>query len=292
MDPMRVPLESLIEQRHSDPSQWVVIRELRAGVGFSHRGVDRAIDVAAFNCWPSKGLHRIAYEVKRSRGDFVREIENPKKREWVEKNFHQTYFAASHGVCKPEEVPESWGLFVATKAGDKLRRAKIATHREIEALPELIALSAIRSLSEEYVKRTRRHYYFEGMWIRQEQLDEIIKAALDEELAPARVSLQRLTENAAAEATQYRDKRLELHEPLRLLAREVGQYLRFDRGGRDNPVTVEEVEGWIKAVRSRAIRPVLAQLEGCASSIQEVLRQANENGLESNSRRISPHRRH
>lgn len=277
---MRVPLEALIEKRHDDRSQWAVIRELRAGVGFSHRGVDRAIDVAAFNCWPSKGLHRIAYEVKRSRGDFMREIDQPKKREWVEKNFHMTYFVVSHGVCQPEEVPESWGLYVATKKGDKLRRVKVAQHREIDPLPELVALSAIRALATKNHLMASRHYFFEGMWIRQEQLDELVKEGIEEELAPAQVAMQRTIESSSREAEEYRQKRLALQAPLVELAKSVGEHLRFSSYRKQPDVTVEEVRAWVKRARSQAVKPLLNQLQHASDSIQTLLDEAHRKDLE------------
>lgn len=72
-------LKKLIFNRHDiSRGEWVGFDELRNGTGFIN---DRYIDVAAFNCWPSKRFSRIAYEIKSSRADFKREIETPKKKE-------------------------------------------------------------------------------------------------------------------------------------------------------------------------------------------------------------------
>lgn len=271
VDPMKVPLEKLIEKRHDD-RQWAVIRELRAGVGFS-AGADRRIDVAVFGCWPSKGLHRIAYEVKRSRNDFMREIDHPKKREWVEENFHQTYFVASHGVCQPEEVPESWGLYVATRAGDKLRRVKVAQHREIGQLSEMVALSAIRSLALRCNKQASNHYYFEGMWIQQHQLDSMIREGIEEELLPAQLGMERTLQSAVEESEAYRNKRLQLQAPLMELAKMVGARYRVPSYVDDTvtPVTVDEVRGWVRLVRQQAFKSLLKDLRLCQGSIQKIL---------------------
>ena len=73
-------------------------------------GCDSHIDAAAFNMWPSKNFERHAFEVKRSRSDFMREIGNPQKRQWVEENFHLTWFVTPAGLVKPDEIPEGWGL--------------------------------------------------------------------------------------------------------------------------------------------------------------------------------------
>ena len=118
---MTIDLEGLVAARFPPP-EWAVVHELRAGVGFSSRGVDQRIDVVAFNCWPSKGWHRLAFEIKRTRQDFMREIERPQKRQWVEENFHQTYFVTPHGLVKYDEVPESWHAEAEARTGRTLSR--------------------------------------------------------------------------------------------------------------------------------------------------------------------------
>jgi len=277
MNPQNVPLERLVEERHSDHSQWVVIREFRAGVGYS-KGADRRIDVAAFCCWPSKGLRRIAYEIKRSRGDFVKEIDNPKKRQWVEENFHQTYFVVPHGLVKPEEIPESWGLLVATQKADKLIRRKIATHREVSELPELIALSAIRAVCDQMHRMKCCHYYFEGMWLRQEQVDSMI----EKDLSFKRETMDNVIEKHKLAEERFKAKIKELEAPLRKLAYLVGDRSRFTSYYADShtPVTVQDVTSWVERVRSKAVISLLSSLQHCADSIENVLSKAREEDFE------------
>ena len=67
--------------------EWAFFSELRVGTGYAtykHRkgsalSVEQRIDVWAMNLWPSKKFKRIAYEIKVSKSDFKREIEDPKK---------------------------------------------------------------------------------------------------------------------------------------------------------------------------------------------------------------------
>lgn len=173
--PIEPHLEQLINLRYP-AGEWAVVFELQKGVGF--QGTTGRIDAAAFGCWPSKGHHRLAFEVKRSRGDFLRELRQPEKRRWVEDNFHQTWFVVPSGLVKPDEVPESWGLLAATKDGKKLRQVKVAMHREVAPLPESMALSAIRSIAGTLASLEGRQVTFDGETITQADLDKRAQEAL------------------------------------------------------------------------------------------------------------------
>ena len=146
---MGIGLGALLEERYPLP-EWALIFELSKGTGWS--GQEGRCDAAAFNCYPSKGYHRLAFEMKTGRGDFLKELDTPKKRAWLEENFHQTYFVCVPGIAKEEEVPDGWGLLVESRSGDKLRRVKVARHRELPPLPESLALSASRT----WLNRTSR----------------------------------------------------------------------------------------------------------------------------------------
>jgi hypothetical protein len=105
-------LLNVIELRHPTP-EWVFIRELRIGTGWVRnykKGSGEYIDAFALNCYPSKKMVRVAYEVKISRGDFLAELKNPDKREPFLRFSNQFYFVAPVGLIKPDEVPDECGL--------------------------------------------------------------------------------------------------------------------------------------------------------------------------------------
>jgi hypothetical protein len=117
-------LQGLIAKRHGlDGSkrggvngEWVLFFELPNGTG--SRTQDRFVDAFAFNCWPSSGLTRIAYEIKQSRQDFIRELQAPEKRRWAMDVSHEFWFVCASGICDKTEIPEDCGLLVATKDGE------------------------------------------------------------------------------------------------------------------------------------------------------------------------------
>ncbi len=98
-----------LQARHQLP-EWVFVEELRFGVGFQQRAHnERRIDAWAINCYPSR-MVRIAYEVKVSRGDFLKELKQPRKRAAALRVSNEFYFAAPAGLIKPEEIPDPCGL--------------------------------------------------------------------------------------------------------------------------------------------------------------------------------------
>jgi len=103
-----------LRQRHAG-RQWAFFPELRTGTGYdsySRRDAEpheQRIDAFVINCWPSKGNTAVAYEVKVSRGDFLRELASPEKRRFAEQVSSHCYFAVPFGTIKSAEIPDPWG---------------------------------------------------------------------------------------------------------------------------------------------------------------------------------------
>lgn len=93
----------------SKPEQWVFFEELRVGTGYG-AGAEQRIDAWAMNLYPSKQLARIAFEVKISRSDFLREMTQPQKRRAAMFVANQFYFVTPPGLIKPSELPMEAGL--------------------------------------------------------------------------------------------------------------------------------------------------------------------------------------
>lgn len=137
----RVILE-LLRHRHPAP-EWATFAELATATGGTHGA--RYIDFYAFNLWPSKRFVKIAYEIKVSRSDFFREIDDPTKREPAERVADECYFVTPAGLIQPDEVPAGWGLIELVSNG--LRRKKVATQHKVTELPLLFVVSLARQSS-------------------------------------------------------------------------------------------------------------------------------------------------
>jgi hypothetical protein len=120
-------ITELLRRRYSPP-EWAFFSELRVGtgyVGFDHNQVknpEQRLDGWAINCWPSKGLTSIAFEIKVSRSDFLSEIANPDKRQQAIAHSNEFYFVTPAGLIGAEEVPEECGLMIVKD--DALRIVK------------------------------------------------------------------------------------------------------------------------------------------------------------------------
>lgn len=137
----------LLHQRHQPP-QFACWTEMRGGTGYSgyirhphDSAIDQRIDFFAINTWPSQA-GCIAYEIKVDRGDWLRELKQPRKRLFAERVAHECYFAAPWGIIRPDEVPEGWGLIVVSPVSTKLTIH--ATRRVIRRWPLRFLLAVAR----------------------------------------------------------------------------------------------------------------------------------------------------
>jgi hypothetical protein len=102
-------LDALRRQYDHVDGSCVFIRELRVGTGYG-KGKEQRLDAFLLHCWGT--LDRIAFEVKASRGDFLRELKRPLKRRAALVLSNEFYFVAPEGVIKRDELPLECGLIV------------------------------------------------------------------------------------------------------------------------------------------------------------------------------------
>lgn len=143
-----------LAKRHSVP-QWAFVPEVRLGPGGwlkyyvdGHPKPIRAeqrIDAVAIHCYPSKKFIRVGYEIKVSRGDFLKELKKPDKRVATELFTNVWYFAAPTGMIKPEELPDGWGLVEIN--GNFHRRKVQAPWHDAEPLPLPFIASMFRAIN-------------------------------------------------------------------------------------------------------------------------------------------------
>jgi len=156
--------------------KWVLIPELRGATAYYSM---RSIDAFAFACWskPHPG-YSIAYEIKVSRQDYMREMADPSKREVFVRNSHQFYFIVPHNLIKPEEVPGECGLIYVGETG-RFTYPKIAPQRKMEEGydPTFIA-SLLRNITDKdkaYHIGTRKLFKYAGKEVSVQDLHEIIE---------------------------------------------------------------------------------------------------------------------
>lgn len=90
--------------------RWAFFENVPNGTGYSER---RRCDALVMSLWPSDGLLLHGFELKISRGDWLRELKQPEKSTEL-KRFcdHWWLVASSDDVVKNDSMPAGWGLMV------------------------------------------------------------------------------------------------------------------------------------------------------------------------------------
>lgn len=101
-------IDKALARRHPS-GPWLCFRELRLGSGY--RGISGSrLDFYALATAPSAGCRAVAYEIKVSRSDFLRDVKAPLKQKGARLYSNEFYYATPRGLVKPEEIPDWAGL--------------------------------------------------------------------------------------------------------------------------------------------------------------------------------------
>ncbi len=128
----------------------VVLEQVPDGTGMNQ---SHWIDVAVFEMWPSKGLSRLAFEIKVTRSDFLRELQTPDKHKWCRDSFHEFWFVAPKDVVQIEELPQGIGWMYPR--GDKLCIARHAIRNPTPILGDNLLAGFMRAAYKEIEASTK-----------------------------------------------------------------------------------------------------------------------------------------
>lgn len=136
-------MRALIRER-CPKEAWAVLFEVRSETGSS--GAGRYADALAMSLWPSRGLELHGFEIKVSRSDWRRELENPQKAEPIQRYCDRWWIVAPASVVLVEDLPPTWGLLVPDAKGKSLRVARAAPKLEKpDELDRTFVASVLRS---------------------------------------------------------------------------------------------------------------------------------------------------
>lgn len=128
--------------------EWAYFEQVRNGTGYSRR-VTRTADALAFSLYPSRGLELHGFEVKVSRGDWLRERKDPEKAEEIAKYCNEWWLVTSTDVVfDVSEIPPAWGWLDMPKLGKQLLVRKKPKWRTAKPLDLPMVASILRKASE------------------------------------------------------------------------------------------------------------------------------------------------
>ena len=132
-------------RRHYKTDEYAVMFEVGNKTGASVR---RHADAVVMNLWPSRGLLIEGIEVKVTRSDWRREIENPEKAELISQYCDKWWIIAPEGIVQEHEVPALWGWMTASDKGLRVRKAAPQkSHSEITPLDRGFVAAMLRRAS-------------------------------------------------------------------------------------------------------------------------------------------------
>lgn len=152
-------LVEYLETLHPPPG-WVFLTEVRSRAGLAW---ERYIDAFAMNLWPSMKHVRIAYEVKASRNDWLRELRLPtnlvglRQIQWKPKCEHAValsnrfYFVLAEGVWRPQDramLPKGTGVKVVCADGTRSRNLVRAPTRQLGPIPDGFVAMLLRAATK------------------------------------------------------------------------------------------------------------------------------------------------
>ena len=92
----------------------------------------RFADAITMSCFHCRGLFLEGYEIKISRGDWLRELKSPEKSSVIKSFCDKWWAVAPEGIIKKDELPDDWGLYTATPDGLKIaQQAKILAPKPV-----------------------------------------------------------------------------------------------------------------------------------------------------------------
>lgn len=122
-------LMGLLRERYPKDA-YAFFTEVPDGTGGNCR---RHCDALVMSLWPSRGLTLTGFELKVSRGDWIKELKTPAKAESIAKYCDFWYLVAGdEKIVQPGELPATWGLMAPV--GGKLKVKAEATKLEAEAI--------------------------------------------------------------------------------------------------------------------------------------------------------------
>lgn len=125
--------------------KWVCVEE----VGDTTGGANRRCDFMAMGCWRSAGLYLHGHELKISRADWQKELQDVQKADAFAKHCHYWWLVFANKAAQLEEVPVTWGVIEVLPSGvTKVRRQ--APKQTPDLLPWAMLASLLRACGDQY----------------------------------------------------------------------------------------------------------------------------------------------
>lgn len=149
---MTTAVMSALRTKYAPPA-YVMLEEVRNGTGYAK--ALRSADAVVMSVWPSRGIWTAGFEMKISRQDWQRELDNPAKAAaFYDYCDYWWLVAGDEKIVRPGELPKTWGLLVA-KGGKLVMEVDAPLNEHVKPMDRLMLASMFRNFSEHYVPAVR-----------------------------------------------------------------------------------------------------------------------------------------
>lgn len=162
---------ALLRKRYAAP-EWALMEEVAPSTG----GGTRYADAVAVNLWRSRGHAVHGFEIKISRGDWLKELKDPSKAEPVYRYCDAWWIVAPKGVVKDGELPPNWGLLEMREAS--LLQAVAAPVLKPEPIDKSFFASLMRR-GHESIENLAENKIFEIRAASQAQIQKEVKEGVE-----------------------------------------------------------------------------------------------------------------
>jgi hypothetical protein len=138
-------------RKYYDPREWAIAFEVGNSTGFN---CSRHADCVAMSLWPSRGISLHGIEIKVSKTDLKKELEQPEKADAIARFCDYWWIAAPAGLVDVNVLPLNWGLLEAGDKGLKIKKQAV----KLDSIPATRGFfaSLFRSVIKEDEARLER----------------------------------------------------------------------------------------------------------------------------------------
>ena len=162
-----------LRDKYKQP-EWALFFEVANGTGGYAR---RHADALAMNMYPSRGLSILGFEIKVSRHDLKRELDNPDKAEEVAKYCDEWWLAVPKGLIKDgDNIPVPWGVMECENG--KFSVLKKAQWLEAKQVTKQFLAAVVRSagkVDEGTIAKAKNEAWREAYEHKQEQIQREVE---------------------------------------------------------------------------------------------------------------------
>lgn len=180
---------------HYPTTAYAFFEQVPRGTGWSK---NRLLDVVVMSLWPSRGLDLTGIEIKVTRGDFRREINDPAKADEIGKFCDLFFIAAPKGLLEPEELPATWGLLEIDEKHRVRARSPATRNTERQEPTRGFVAALLRRASEAEAARMKT-------WASPEQLEARVAELLERAVKSKVADLACETESLRREVASFRE---------------------------------------------------------------------------------------